>query len=91
MRDSGELIAQGAEQGPSLADLTEEITRRLQMGETVDIEAYVNAHPHCAVSIRELFPTMHDLVELGKSTGHNRSEPSQPDLFPPPARKSSYS
>jgi hypothetical protein len=69
------------EGNPRLAELTEEITRRLLAGEAFDADAYVAQHPDCAGPIRDLLPTMHHLVELGRIVarecqGGPRSDPS---------------
>ena len=67
MRQVGDFNNDAPDPNPKLADLTEDITRRLQSGESVDIEAYAISHPECAVSIRALFSTMNDLIDLGKA------------------------
>ncbi len=59
--------------GPSrLSELTEDITRRLQSGEPFDADAYLALHPDWADSLRELLPTLHDLVEFGKPLSRDR-------------------
>ncbi len=67
-----------------LAELTEEITRRLQAGEVFDAEAYVARHSECAESIRDLMPTMHDLVELGRSLARRAPGPPANGPIAPP-------
>lgn len=62
-----------------LAELTEEITRRLLAGEVFDAEAYVAQHPDCAEPIRELLPTMHHLVELARIVERERHGGLRPD------------
>ncbi|MDR3633269.1 MAG: hypothetical protein P4L84_05485 [Isosphaeraceae bacterium] len=66
---------------PALSELAEEITRRLQSGETIDLDAYPGLHPDSAGSIRALLPTMYDLVDLGQSVARDRRH------FPLPPRK----
>ncbi|SIO58866.1 hypothetical protein SAMN05444166_5840 [Singulisphaera sp. GP187] len=62
-----------------LAELTEEITRRLLAGEAFDAEAYVAQHPDCAGPIRDLLPTMHHLVELARIVACERPEGPRSD------------
>lgn len=83
MTDRGDTPPPGSDVDPALSELTEEITRRLLSGEPVDLEAYAGRHPGFAGSIRELLPTMHGLVELGRSVARARS------CSPPPPRKNS--
>jgi hypothetical protein len=56
----------------ALAALAEEITRRLERGESVDPVEYQQAHPELAAPIRGLIPTLHTLVDLGRATGPGR-------------------
>jgi hypothetical protein len=60
------------EVSPALAELTDEITRQLQAGESVDTETYAALHPDCAEPIRALLPTMQDLVKLGQIVARER-------------------
>lgn len=80
------MIDRGSPSGPTnpegdsrLAELTEEITRRLLAGEAFDAEAYVAQHPDCAEPIRDLLPTMHHLVELARIVAHERQGGLQSD------------
>jgi hypothetical protein len=57
-----------------LAELTEQITRRLQGGVGVDLEEYVRRHPRCAGPIRRLLPTLLGLASLGRATEPGRDE-----------------
>jgi hypothetical protein len=50
-----------------LADLTEEITRRLQDGEAVDLEEYARRFPRCAGAIRRLLPMLRGLATLARA------------------------
>ena len=84
MTEQSDTQGQGAETNPRLAELTDEITRRLQAGEVIDAEAYAALHPDCAGTIRELLPTMHQLIELGRTVAHesqSESQPESPRLF----------
>jgi hypothetical protein len=65
--DHRELAAPRGERLPTLAKLIELMTRRLQSGESVDPQEFVDRYPGRARSIRVLLPTLFDLVELGRS------------------------
>jgi eukaryotic-like serine/threonine-protein kinase len=52
---------------PGLAELAEEITRRLQAGDVVDPEDYAARHPEWAGSIRRLMPILREMADLGRS------------------------
>ncbi len=47
--------------------LIEELTAKLQAGEPVDVELYVQEHPEHAERLRELVPALHMLADLGRS------------------------
>lgn len=47
-----------------LADLFEEVTRRLEAGEPLDVEAFAAEYPDCAEQLRELLPALEFLVDL---------------------------
>jgi hypothetical protein len=83
----GTRVPANPDGNPRLAELTEEITRRLQAGETFDAEAYVAQHPDCAGPIRDLLPTMHDLVELGRAVARGRQGGPRSDRSHSPTRK----
>jgi hypothetical protein len=61
-----------------LARLIEETTEKLQTGETVCVERLIADHPQFADELRELWPAIEALVQMGdarlKSTG---SKPGQ--------------
>ena len=50
-----------------LAALVEEIANRLQAGEPVDVEAYLQDRPAQADQLREILPALQGLAELGRS------------------------
>jgi eukaryotic-like serine/threonine-protein kinase len=83
MNDGGDPDA-GAETGAlamdELADLTEQITRRLQDGEAVDLEEYARCFPRCAGPIRRLLPMLRGLANLARATeaGCDKRPPSGP-------------
>jgi hypothetical protein len=51
---------------PALAEVAEQITRRLQAGQTIDEDDYVRRHPTLAAPIRLLMPAICGLAELGQ-------------------------
>ena len=65
-----------AEPLPTLAKLIELMTRRLQSGEMIDANEFVQRYPARAHSIRVLLPTLFELVELGRSFPRKSSPPS---------------
>jgi eukaryotic-like serine/threonine-protein kinase len=85
MTDRGEPTSAGSEPDPRLADLAEEITRRLQSGEAVDVDAYAKLHPDRVGPIRALLPTMHDLIELGRTVARERRAAGRSDHSHPSA------
>jgi serine/threonine protein kinase/tetratricopeptide (TPR) repeat protein len=50
-----------------LAECVEEWTRRLQAGESIDVEDYARRHPSIAERLRMLLPTIEMMAELGHS------------------------
>jgi hypothetical protein len=61
-----------------LAELTEQITRRLQDGEVVNLEEYVRRCPGCAGPMRRLLPMLRALASMDRATdpGCDRLPPS---------------
>jgi serine/threonine protein kinase len=51
-----------------LEELVDEVTNRLQRGETVDIEAYERAHPERADQIRKVLTTLQAFADLRSTT-----------------------
>jgi WD40 repeat protein/serine/threonine protein kinase/Flp pilus assembly protein TadD len=51
----------------SLVAIIEELTTRLQAGERVDVEPYIQAHPEYAERLRNLAPALGVLAELGQA------------------------
>jgi serine/threonine protein kinase/tetratricopeptide (TPR) repeat protein len=51
----------------ALAELAEEMTRRLESGERVDVEDYVARYPDWAGPIRRLVPVVRGMVEMARS------------------------
>jgi serine/threonine protein kinase/Flp pilus assembly protein TadD len=50
-----------------LVPIIEELTTRLQAGERVDVEQYIQAHPEYAERLRNLVPALGVLAELGQA------------------------
>jgi hypothetical protein len=65
--DQDEIASNCADPLPTLAKLIELLTRRLQSGEKVDADEFVELYPARAHSIRMLLPTLFDLAELRRS------------------------
>ncbi len=63
-----------------LAHLIEEFTRKLEAGETVDLEAFTREHPERAAELRSLLPAMEVLLGLGRSSSGKKAA----DLSMPP-------
>src|SRR5262245_66677116 len=59
-------VAGGAED-PVLIDLIDQIARKVQAGEPVDVEAYTRAHPQHADRLCRLLPAVQMLTDLGRS------------------------
>ena len=81
MIDNVDPLAPNVDEDPELAALSEEITRRLERGEIVDLNEYQRAYPYLAAPIRGLIPTLHTLVMLGRAinpvagtNGHAKDE-----------------
>jgi hypothetical protein len=59
-------------------ELTEQISQRLQSGESVDTREYFTSHPQWAGAIRRLLPTIYGLVEcaraVDRATTHKQHE-----------------
>jgi hypothetical protein len=66
-----EAVAQAMDE---LAELTEQITRRLQGGEAVNLEEYALRYPLCAGPIRRLLPMLRMLASLDRATEPGRVE-----------------
>jgi WD40 repeat protein/serine/threonine protein kinase/tetratricopeptide (TPR) repeat protein len=65
---------------PLLPELVEQVTRRLQVGEAIDVDALVAGHPERADAIRRLMPALRELALLGsaRSDGAAGGEPALP-------------
>ncbi len=56
----------------TLADLTDEITDRIESGESVRPGDYARSHPEHVEQIDRLLPTLHRIVVLGQSLAARR-------------------
>ncbi len=54
---------------PILTDLIEDFSNKLQLGEQVDVDAYVRANPEYAEQLQRLLPPLRVLAELGSGRG----------------------
>ncbi len=60
-----------------LADLIDELARRLQSGERIDLDQYLRQYPDYAQELQDLLPTLSLLAELGRAGESASSFPSQ--------------
>ena len=60
------------DEGSPLAELSEQITRRLQAGDPVEADDFLDRYPSCSAPIRGLLPTLRELAELGRSVSRGR-------------------
>jgi serine/threonine protein kinase len=64
MTPPASAAAQTGPEEDSLARIVEELTTRLQAGESVDVEHFIQAHPEHAERLRDLVPALGLLAEL---------------------------
>jgi serine/threonine-protein kinase len=65
---------------PLLAELIDEVSRQLEDGEPVDLDAFIAAHPERAEALRLVLPALAVLADLGRSaSGDRRSDPEVAD------------
>lgn len=65
MNDRPPLPWEGVD--PATAELAEEITRKLQAGEPVLVDAILERHPAQAGALLDVLPTLGRLAELGRA------------------------
>src|SRR4051794_20143309 len=65
MSHSLDNILAAAETDPTLAGLYEEVIRRLQAGDPVDLTGLTREHPEYVDPLRRLLPALEALVDLG--------------------------
>jgi serine/threonine protein kinase/tetratricopeptide (TPR) repeat protein len=61
----GASIRQPSAQDERVGQLVEELSARLQAGESVDCDLFVAEHPECAEQLRRLLPAIQALADLG--------------------------
>jgi serine/threonine-protein kinase len=66
------MSADGPTVDVRLMDFLEELTRRIEAGEPVDVDQVAREHPDWADDIRELLPALRGLAELGIESGGER-------------------
>ena len=76
----------GGIEDPALGDLMDELARRLQAGETVDVEAVIRDHPDHAEPLRRLLPAAQVLAELGQSLASGDVPVLPAEAWPEPER-----
>jgi tetratricopeptide (TPR) repeat protein len=65
---------------PLLSDLIDEVSRQLEAGEPVDLDAFIAAHPERADALRLVLPALAVLADLGRSAARDpRSGIDRPD------------
>ena len=70
------------EMDPVLVKLVEMMTRRIQAGETVDIEELATEYPSWAGTLRQLLPALCGLAELGQAVDNDGLEPGPEEPAP---------
>jgi serine/threonine protein kinase len=65
----GDTFLTAAGLDPALAELAEEITRRLQAGEAVDLNDYAARYPEWIGAIRRLLPVLREMADLARCVG----------------------
>jgi len=71
-----ELISN--EDDPIVAGYLEDLTRKVQAGDRIDLEDYLGKYPKHAERLRKLWPAIRMMAELGRTSG----AASQPDAEP---------
>ncbi len=61
-----------------LAELIDEVTKKLQVGEMLDLEHFASEYPEYAQQLRELLPTLEVLAELGELAGGGSASDAPP-------------
>ncbi len=67
--DSGERTVD-----PVLAELAEQLTRRIQAGEAIEIDHWCRLYPRWAGAIRRMVPTLRQLAGLDKAVDPDQTE-----------------
>jgi eukaryotic-like serine/threonine-protein kinase len=75
-------IVTNSQSDTSLELLIDELTDRLQAGESIDFEAYADQHPDHAEQLRKLVPALEMMVHLKRSAILGAAHSSSPDRGP---------
>jgi hypothetical protein len=62
----------GSESDSVFLELADQITERIQAGESVDAGEYFRRYPRWAGAIGRLLPTIHELVDYGRVIARER-------------------
>jgi serine/threonine protein kinase len=65
---------------PSVSELFDDLTNRLQAGEALDVAAYLTRYPEHASELRRFLPAIEVLVDLGRSAAHVRAAATTPQV-----------
>jgi eukaryotic-like serine/threonine-protein kinase len=68
-------LAQNSLTDPALAALVDELTDRLQAGDAVELEAFLDGHPEQAEALRQLIPALERIGELKWSATRAAASP----------------
>jgi hypothetical protein len=56
-----------------LTELIDEVSQKLEAGESVDLEAFIASHPERADALRLVLPALAVLADLGRSAARGRT------------------
>ena len=70
-------LSQLTEADPVLAELVEEITNKIQAGESIDLSTYEREHPEYVEQLHKLLPAIEVLAELGNPSATQTSSARQ--------------
>ena len=76
-RDEPRTSHRPSSDDPVLADLVADLANRLAAGEPVDLEDYVARHPDRAEQLRQIWPAVRMMADLGAIGGRGRAEPGR--------------
>ncbi|UCG17359.1 MAG: protein kinase, partial [Phycisphaerales bacterium] len=77
MKPARETLGPSMDIDPVLAELVDEITNRIQAGESADLSRYAREHPEQMEQLQKLLPAIEVLAELKDSTAA-QTAPAQP-------------
>ena len=84
MAESLRSVSRDSGVDSALMHLLDEIGDRVQAGDSVDVEAYAQAHPEYADRLRQLLPAVRMMADLGRSaaSGEASVPPAVTDAEP---------